>query len=365
LHAVYDFAGYAILHFATLWKMHTTQTSTVGSLQHAPTGGQTASVLAVLDPIAFDWLPVASAAMLPFADSAILVSLFSFCLSPTACCVPTALACTLDAFSASGRALSVQLQHDVRGINRCGKLGWLITYTTWFHWNWSNNFMVDPSERCVSTAVATTLAATPVHPCRVSHFTPKAGECAFAAMVPQKKANGMVITSKTIVEMHQLCTAHSTSSTSQHLFSASSVVHQSDTNCIMTSSSFPVSFKAGRKLLPLRILASSQPKHRRSIKDATCSWHTRSPQTTSSLANRETLTVYCWRRCRLALHRRQLRRRVTCLRWVRGPGLRSVTGPGLRWITGPGLLRARRGFEWTREHNNEILGDRRKHGLNS
>jgi hypothetical protein len=63
--------------------------------------------------------------------------------------------------------------------------------------------MVDPSELCVSTAVETTLAAFPVLACRVSHFTPNAGECVFAALLLQKRANDMVITSRTMVEMHQ------------------------------------------------------------------------------------------------------------------------------------------------------------------
>jgi hypothetical protein len=51
--------------------------------------------------------------------------------------------------------------------------------------------------------VETTLAAFPVLACRVSHFTPNAGECVFAALLLQKRANDMVITSRTMVEMHQ------------------------------------------------------------------------------------------------------------------------------------------------------------------
>jgi hypothetical protein len=96
------FAGNAILHFATLCKMHITQISTACGLWHAPTGGQITSGCASIGSFgsnALGWLRNASAAVLPFADSALLVSLFRLCLPPTACCIPTALACTLDAFS--------------------------------------------------------------------------------------------------------------------------------------------------------------------------------------------------------------------------------------------------------------------------
>jgi hypothetical protein len=67
------------------------------------------------------------------------------------------------------------------------------------------------------------------------------------------------------------CPRPSTSIVCQQFSSVSYTVHQSETSCIMASSSLPVSFVAGQALLRLRSLAALYPKQCLSSSKATCS----------------------------------------------------------------------------------------------